>query len=86
MGSIHVWLYSGGNLAEGPIFPKSSPSFARFSPTSRLPRPASVQYDWDPVIDKTGLTGFYDFTLEWRGPLSEKPGNVVSLSPVRLPI
>src|ERR1700733_4507272 len=29
-----------------------------------------------PVIDKTGLTGFYDFTLEWRDPLSQKPGNV----------
>jgi uncharacterized protein (TIGR03435 family) len=29
-----------------------------------------------PVIDKTGLTGFYDFTLEWRDSLYQKPGNV----------
>ena len=30
-----------------------------------------------PVIDKTGLTGFYDFTLEWRDSLSQKSGNVL---------
>ena len=29
-----------------------------------------------PVIDKTGFTGFYDFTLEWRDSLSQEPGNV----------
>jgi uncharacterized protein (TIGR03435 family) len=29
-----------------------------------------------PVIDKTGLMGYYDFTLEWRDALSQQPGNV----------
>ena len=27
-----------------------------------------------PVQDETGLTGFYDFSLEWADPLSQRPG------------
>lgn len=28
----------------------------------------------NPIIDKTGLTGFYDFKLDWTNPLWQKPG------------
>jgi uncharacterized protein (TIGR03435 family) len=27
-----------------------------------------------PVRDETGLTGFYDFSLEWSDPMSQRPG------------
>jgi uncharacterized protein (TIGR03435 family) len=30
-----------------------------------------------PVHDETGLTGFYDFSLDWTDPLSQRPGNGV---------
>jgi uncharacterized protein (TIGR03435 family) len=30
-----------------------------------------------PVQGETGLTGFYDFSLEWADPLSQRPGNGV---------
>ena len=37
-----------------------------------------------PVHDRTGLTGFYDFTLEWTDPLSQRAG-IGTQQPADLP-
>jgi uncharacterized protein (TIGR03435 family) len=37
-----------------------------------------------PVHDETGLTGFFDFSLDWTDPLSQRPGTGVQ-QPVESP-